>query len=259
MADPAGPARGTEEFYVGYLPLPTGHRVFLRFVLPAILWLMVAMAALIAARMRDAGTGVWESSERRVFVGTLDVSPYPTLRQAREMGGADAPLGSFLLVEAGKLGGRAGLVEMQGRTVQVAGSILRRDGRAMIELAPGENAVRPDSDTAVPLSARIAAGHTTLRGEIVDSKCYLGAMRPGDGKTHRACAQLCIAGGLPPMLVTRDAGGNASYYLLIAPGGTAANDLVRQFVAEPVEVSGTLERVEDLVFIRLDAGGIQRL
>lgn len=259
MADPASPTPGTDEFYVGYLPLPTGHRVFLRFVLPAILWLTVAMAALMAARMRDAGSGIWDSSERRVFVGTLDASPYPILRQAREATGADAPLGSFLLVEAGKLGGRAGLAEMQGRTVQVAGSILRRDGRTMIELAPGEGAVRADGGVAVALPGRVVAGHTTLRGEIVDSKCYLGAMRPGDGKTHRACAQLCIAGGLPPMLVTRDAGGNASYYLLIAPGGTAANDLVRPFVAEPVEVSGTLERVEDLVFIRLDAGGIQRL
>jgi hypothetical protein len=28
----------------------------------------------------------------------------------------------------------------------------------------------------------------TLTGEIVDSKCYLGVMNPGQGKVHRDCA-----------------------------------------------------------------------
>ncbi len=141
MSERANGHPGTDEFYVGYLPVPVRQRMFLRFILPAILWLTVAIAAFTAARMRDAGAGVWDTSERRVFVGTLDASPYPILRQAREVGApADSPLGSFLLVEAGKLGGRAGLGELQGRTIRIAGSILRTSSAADAAVISGRPA-----------------------------------------------------------------------------------------------------------------------
>ena len=74
-----------------------------------------------------------------------------------------------------------------------------------------------DSDGHEPIGAPYEAkemplmptslGVATLRGEIVDSKCYLGAMKPGDQKTHKACATLCIRGGIPPVLVERLPGG----------------------------------------------------
>jgi hypothetical protein len=148
---------------------------------------------------------------------------------------------------------------MSGAMVRVSGSLLERDGRRIIELAPGPDAVAVIHAAQAAPPVRVPLGHATLRGEIVDSKCYLGAMRPGDGKTHRACAQLCIAGGVPPMLVTRDAGGNSAYFLLTAPDGAVADALVRPYVAEPVEVSGELERLDDLRILRVDAGGIGRL
>src|SRR5690349_19376703 len=81
-----------------------------------------------------------------------------------------------------------------------------------------------------PLSSRARSlkEPVSLRGEIVDSKCFLGAMRPGNGKTHKACAMLCIAGGVPPMFVTRDSAGREEYYLLAGPdGGPAPSDVVR--------------------------------
>ena len=44
---------------------------------------------------------------------------------------------------------------------------------------------------------QVLADNVTLKGEIIDPKCYLGAMKPGGGKTHKACAMRCIAGGIP--------------------------------------------------------------
>jgi len=41
-------------------------------------------------------------------------------------------------------------------------------------------------------------GTQTLVGEIVDSKCFLGVMNPGQLTTHRACAIRCISGGVRP-------------------------------------------------------------
>jgi hypothetical protein len=259
MPEPTAAPRA-DEFYVGYLALPRGHRLLLRYLLPALLWLMTGISALVASQMRDAGRGAWDASDRQVFVGVLDVSPYPVLRHAaHEPARAGVSPASYLLVEAGKLGGRDGLQKYQGQEVQVAGTVLQRDGRAMIELAPGEDAVRPVEGPPAVLAAPSLVGRVTLRGEIVDSKCFLGAMRPGDGKTHRACAQLCIAGGLPPMLVTRDAAGRCDYYVLTTATGDTAGDVVRLFVAEPVEVTGELERLDDFMILRVDAGGIRRL
>jgi hypothetical protein len=50
-------------------------------------------------------------------------------------------------------------------------------------------------------------GAFTLVGEIVDSKCYLGIMNPGETNPHRECAALCIGGGIPPLIIAHDADG----------------------------------------------------
>jgi hypothetical protein len=50
-------------------------------------------------------------------------------------------------------------------------------------------------------------GAFTLVGEIVDSKCYLGIMNPGETNPHRECAALCIRGGIPPLIIAHDADG----------------------------------------------------
>ena len=59
-----------------------------------------------------------------------------------------------------------------------------------------------------------AASRVTLRGEIVDSKCFLGVMVPGAGRTHKECASLCVRGGIPPALFVRDRHGRSALLLL---------------------------------------------
>jgi hypothetical protein len=68
-------------------------------------------------------------------------------------------------------------------------------------------------------------------GEVVDAKCYLGAMKPGDGKSHKACATLCVTNGIPAMPVTAD-----SAYVIVA--GWQPDHA--KLIAEPVEVSATV-------------------
>ena len=43
-----------------------------------------------------------------------------------------------------------------------------------------------------------------VEGEIVDSKCHLGVMKPGEGPTHRDCAVRCLLGRIPPMFVAHN-------------------------------------------------------
>jgi hypothetical protein len=78
---------------------------------------------------------------------------------------------------------------------------------------------------------KVVKEHITLKGEIIDPKCYLGAMKPGGGKTHKA-RHACISGGVPPMLVTRDASKQETFYLLTTAEGGLAGELVLPFVGD---------------------------
>ena len=93
----------------------------------------------------------------------------------------------------------------------------------------------------------------TLAGEIVDSKCYLGVMNPGNGKVHRDCAARCLSGGIPPAFVVKDASG-VSKTLVLSNAGR-----LHEFVAEPVEISGRLLRSNGMFELRADPGSIRRL
>jgi len=110
-----------------------------------------------------------------------------------------------------------------------------------------------DIDSARAAVAVEALGAADLSGEIVDSKCFLGVMKPGAGLTHKACAELCLRGGIPPILVTTGAAGEQTGYLLArADGGSAAVELA-EFAADPVRVAGQLQRQGGLLVLRVDA------
>ncbi|MEJ2177929.1 MAG: hypothetical protein P8Y12_08270 [Gammaproteobacteria bacterium] len=62
----------------------------------------------------------------------------------------------------------------------------------------------------------------TLTGEIADSKCFLGVMKPGEGSIHRACAEVRLLGGIRSMLVVRDCNDIRYGYILTLPDGSPA-------------------------------------
>jgi len=247
-------AERRDDFYVGYLPVPRGHARLLRVLIPGMLWVMVVVAGLIAWQMRDPGSAVWDTADERTWQGRLVAQPYPGLLVEGEDG-----VQLHLLVEMAKHGAQDRVVGLEGRTVEVRGWLLQRDDRRIIELSPDESAITAVGGPAPgsgPVLNAASVREVTLRGEIMDSKCYLGAMKPGDGKAHKACATLCIAGGIPPMLVTHDASGNASYYLLTDELGGPAGADIHPFIGEPVEVTGQLS--ESMGVQLLAVGSVSR-
>lgn len=241
------------EIYVGYLGLPRAHLNFLRVAIPMTLVFLIAVSAVIASRVRPAGDAVWETSER-TWTGVLQMQPYPVLFTEPDEDGHSA----WLLVEINKKGSQDRLAAFDGQAVQIKGYRLYREGRTMIELSPDDAATEPDEavvpiQTLAPLAQapeQVDLGRVTVRGEIVDGKCYLGAMRPGEGTTHKACAALCIRGGLPPMLVTRNPDGSVRMLLLSVDGAVALPDSMMARVAEPVEVMGLLTRYGSLEILQ---------
>jgi hypothetical protein len=248
------PARETE-FYVGYFPMPPGLAVFLRRVVPLALAAIGAAALLLGRAQTDPGPAVWDDGVAKQFRGTLRLVPFPVLVE---------PDGrASLLVEMGKRGVRdgadRGLAALEGRGVVVSGWTLDRNGRRIIELEPGAEALRADVDGTGESGASLemtSVGPAVLRGEIVHSKCFLGAMKPGDGKPHKACATLCVKGGIPPVLVSRRAGGGFEYTLVVDAQGEPLGEALWPWIAEPVVVRGEMELIGGLRRLRVESDGI---
>ena len=107
-----------------------------------------------------------------------------------------------------------------------------------------------------PAETRLAAPEPseapqTFVGEIVDTKCYLGAMKPGRGKPHRDCASLCIRGGIPAALLVRTENGERRLVHLLDERGQPMGTEVLDWVGQPVAVSGILRRKDDRLFLKV--------
>jgi hypothetical protein len=88
-------------------------------------------------------------------------------------------------------------------------------------------------------------------------------MKPGDGKTHKACAVLCIRGGIPPIFASPLTDGSLRYYVILDRDGRPLSgeslEAILPFVADPVQVIGDIGHDGDHWQIRLSAADIRRL
>ncbi|MFK7790567.1 MAG: hypothetical protein AB8C95_13880 [Phycisphaeraceae bacterium] len=263
-----------DPFYVGYLPLP---RAIKRFIVP---WLVgnavlaIGIAVVVAQQHREPGDGVWDTGKSVEVKGWLELDPYPILH------GQDGKI--YLPVEIGKVGSQERLNSYESGEAIITGFVIERDGRCVLEIddsvespvfqeivlgTPSANLSREELEKLNRKYLRSVRGIRdqqdlgthTLRGEIVDPKCYLGVMQPGDGKTHKVCATLCIKGGIPPMLLVRDGKGTTAAYLLTDAAGKAFPESHHEYIADPIEITGQVLQDGDLLILRADLESIKRL
>lgn len=251
---------GREEFYVGYRErAPEGLARFLRRVVLVLAIGGAGLAAALVTLQDRFDPGAFEFGVVREYEGVIEEAPVPLLRVETPVEVGGAAVSRFLLVGFGKHGAARQVEGLDGRTVRLSGSLIHREGEAMLELVDGS--VRPLPLGAEKASEIVAAdlGRRTLRGEIVDSKCFLGVMKPGRGKPHRACAARCISGGIPPVLRVETPEGDFRHFLLTDEAGGPVNDRVLGFVAEPIEITGEVRRRGDLLILAADPAGYERL
>ena len=153
----------------------------------------------------------------------------------------------------GKHGAAPDAVGLDGRQVRLEATRVESPLGSMLELVPGTLEPAGAATEVSSSSARRLLGHVEVTGEIVDSKCFLGVMKPGKGKPHRSCAARCLAGGIPPQLLVVSAEGASRLLLLAdAQGGPLAAESFLDLVGEPVMASGAVERRAGLLVLRLD-------
>lgn len=232
-----------EDFYIGYLPhAPRRLGRLIRNVCIALLGVAVLVASALVFGLQKLPLSVFEFGQVQEFEGYIQAKPYPTLLVKN----GDS-LAQYLLVAEGKHG--ADVIGFDGKNVKLKGTRIYRDGLTMIEVVAGSLQSVGAATANIPTSD---LGQFTLVGEIVDSKCYLGVMNPGETKVHRECAVRCISGGVPPMLIARNAAGNEVALQLISASGAPVNAEVLDIVAEPVEITGQVVRTGEQLLLKAD-------
>lgn len=239
-----------DAFYVGYLRMPRPLAIFLCAVCAVLLGAGIGVGTAWIMAEADPGTGEfrWALGEQEL-TGRLETLPYPVLRLPPD---AEHPAGrAMLLVGSGKRGAVPEAAGFDGAPVTAAGVLLGREG-AIDMLQLGGPLAAATAASFEPAAAE-PLGRWRVAGEIVDGKCYMGAMRPGTGKTHMLCAGLCLTGGIPPLLAGTTPEGGQGYYLLAdAKGGPLPYESYADLVSLPVVVEGELERRDALLVLRID-------
>ena len=128
----------------------------------------------------------------------------------------------------------------------------------MIEVVSGSLSEDPSAAPRAE-SAMKALGAFELVGEIVDGKCYLGVMNPGEGKVHRDCAVRCLSGGIPPLFAADDFEGAPATLVLTDHTQKLLPKTSLPLAAKRVRVRGHVFQVGDSLALETEPAAISPL
>jgi sulfoxide reductase heme-binding subunit YedZ len=258
---PVGAAAARSEradaFYVGYHPVaPRGIARGAGAMAAGAVTVALLGSALLARTQGAADPGTFEYGTLTTLRGQIREHPYPMLLVP---GGPrtdrTAAYTRYLLVAEGKHGAQEAVAGRDGEWVDLTGTRIAREGRLMLEVAAHGVAHYEPPDNVrlgIPVPAPVTLGRYTLEGEIVDSKCWLGVMKPATGNVHRGCAHRCLAGGIPPLLMVDDGGGAPLHLLLTQADGSPAPRHFAERVGRRMELSGVVVREGELLVLRVE-------
>ncbi|MFK7942333.1 MAG: hypothetical protein AB8B85_05375, partial [Paracoccaceae bacterium] len=157
---------------------------------------------------------------------------------------------TIMLSGQGKRGAMAA-EQFDGKLTRVQGVALTRGELVMLQLAGGQRKpMAAEGDAVIPEDVDL--GRWKVSGEICDGKCLAGAMRPGRGLAHKACANLCLIGDIPPVLALTGPVDGQMFMLIGGPdGGPMPTSLLEQ-TSVLVEMEGQVVRRGDLLIFQAD-------
>ena len=140
--------------------------------------------------------------------------------------------------------------------VDATGIVLKRGDLDMLQLAGGRRGLKVTTETdTLPVSEPL--GKWRLQGEICDGKCLAGAMQPGRGLAHKACAILCVIGDIPPVFVSTQAIEGSEFLMVGDVDGGPLSEAAYDYIGQFVEIEAEIERRGDLLVMLVDPAAIK--
>lgn len=252
-----------EEFFIGFMKKPPPRlAIFMMVTALGLLLGMAVVAFASRATMDDGGGGRFQGNTRQApLVGVLELHPYPVLRLP-----ADDDNGPRTMMLSGQ--GKRGVIEqgsgLAGQLVDVRGAFIRRGDLTMIQVAGrgrnmGLGEADEDTTGGFTPTAPKDLGRWKITGEICDGKCYTGAMRPGRGLAHKACANFCVFGGVPPVFVSSAPVDGGSFFLLADENGAPLGEEISRWMALFIEAEGRVERLDNLLVFKMNTSSVRVL
>lgn len=248
-----------KDFFVGYLKLPKRHIKFLKIFLPILFLAIILLSfVLVNYQVRPNKSKGWDPTGKTAIniKARLLTKPYALARFKYK-----SKIYTAILTSMTKSGVTKRLKGLHNKWVNLKGVMTRYNGRFVFSILDSKNAIyvlKSKADIA-KIFFKKNWGFTELKGEIIDPKCYVSAMKPGEGKTHKACATLCIKGGIPPVLLVKNFLFAERFYLLLDSNGNAVLDSIIKFVGDQVTAKGSVEQWGDLWFFKLKNKSIKKI
>jgi hypothetical protein len=256
------------EFYIGWQPkAPASFAKHMKRVLFLLFPLAMILGYLLSTSQKKFSTANFEFGKTTEVKGVYYNSPVPRLKVIDKNNLSI----TIPLVGYGKHGAETAIMELEkekgvsfnGKELTLKGTLIYGDGKTLLQINKNENPIVSISNTLISGSEVLPLGKdlgwATIRGEIIDPKCYFGVMKPGEGKVHRDCAIRCILGGIPPVLHVQNEKGESNYYLLVGPNGEKMNEDVQDFVAEPVSIEAKVVQQDDWIILYARKESIKRV
>lgn len=261
-----------QEFYIGWQPkAPLSFAKHIKKILLFLFPAAIIIALMIASFQKRFSAANFEYGRLTTVKGIYISNPVPMLKviNGKDMWGNTSYM-TIPLVGYGKHGAATTIKEIEeqknislaNKEITLMGTLLYGEGRTWMQVNKDDAAVVTigSGSIATLLPAKKDLGNQTIRGEIIDPKCYFGVMKPGEGKVHRDCAIRCILGGVPPVLKVEDEKGNENFYLLVGENGEQLNQTVQDYVGEPVTINAKIVQQDDWVVLYVKGNnGINRL
>jgi hypothetical protein len=249
--------KDNKPFFVGYLPVPPGLRGFLWAVMTGFIVAAAGLGFAIGATQDDPGTGSFRFDYgRQTVTGVIEMTPTAVLHVTE--GNERIPAGHTLMLSGqGKNGAAPRARPLDGQLATASGILLERGDLDMLQLRGGRDGLSAADGTAPSLPAWQPLGRWRLTGEICDGKCLAGAMRPGRGLSHKACANLCIAGGIPPVFVSTQAVEGEEFLMIAGVGDDTLPPELYDWVALYVTLEGEITRHGDLLVLAIDPATVE--
>ncbi|ETX13215.1 hypothetical protein OCH239_12900 [Roseivivax halodurans JCM 10272] len=246
-------------FFVGYVGLPRGSRGFAAALAVVLVLGAGLLATMVARSVDDPGPGAFrfDLGPQKV-TGIVELTPAPVLH-VTEGTSTIAPGHTLMLSGQGKNGALPRARALEGRLATASGILLTRGTLDMLQIGGGEAGLGPATGASAPaLPAPEPLGRWALAGEICDGKCASGAMLPGLGIAHKACANLCILNGLPPVFVSTRPVAGASFLLIAGTAEAPMPPELYDWVGEYVTLEGLVRRHGDLLVLTVDPATLER-